>query len=305
MLPLFDMLANAQNGNAIDQMARQFGLSQQQAQEAMAALMPAFSQGLKRNAADPYGLGNFLSALASGQHAKYFENAAAAFTPQGMQEGNGILGHLFGSKELSRAVAAQAAQATGIAQQTLQQMLPVLASMIMGGLFKQSTGQMNAAGFGGQGNPLQEIIEQMMKQGGGFGMPQQQAPRQEAPQPNPFDNPFGKILEGMFGGGAAQPQQRQAPQSPYGDNPLGRIFEEMLGGGQRQAEPEPAPQSQPRAKPKTAPKTNPSGRARTPYDDLFGDMFEAGAKTRDDYQKNMESVFDQFLQGMDRRGRGR
>jgi hypothetical protein len=152
---------------------------------------------------------------------------------------------------------------------------------------------------------LQEIIEQMMKQGGGFGMPQQQAPRQEAPQPNPFDNPFGKILEGMFGGGAAQPQQRQAPQSPYGDNPLGRIFEEMLGGGQRQAEPEPAPQSQPRAKPKTAPKTNPSGRARTPYDDLFGDMFEAGAKTRDDYQKNMESVFDQFLQGMDRRGRGR
>ena len=301
MLPLFDMLANAQNGNAIDQMARQFGLSQQQAQEAMAALMPAFSQGLKRNAADPYGLGNFLQALASGQHARYFENAAAAFTPQGMQEGNGILGHLFGSKDLSRAVAAQAAQATGIAQQTLQQMLPALASMIMGGLFKQSTGQMNAAGFGGQGNPLQQIIEQMMKQGGGFGMPQQQAPRQEAPQTNPFDNPLGKILEGMFGGGAAQPQQRQAPQSPYGDNPLGRIFEEMMGGGRRQAE----PAQQPRANPKAGPKTNPSGRARTPYDDLFGDMFEAGAKTRDDYQKNMESVFDQFLQGMDRRGRGR
>ena len=303
MLPLFDMLANAQNGNAIGEMARQFGLSQQQAQEAMAALMPAFSQGLKRNAANPYDLGSFLNALASGQHAKYFEDAAAAFTPQGMQEGNGILGHLFGSKELSRAVAAQAAQATGIAQQTLQQMLPALASMIMGGLFKQatgqSTGQMNAAGFGGQGNPLQEIIEQMMKQGGGFGMPQQQpAPQQ---QTNPFDNPLGKILEGMFGGGAAQPQQRQAPQSPYGDNPLGRIFEEMLGGGRRQAEP--APQPQPRAKPKAGPKTNPSGRARTPYDDLFGDMFEAGAKTRDDYQKSMESVFDQFLQGMEKRGR--
>lgn len=305
MLPLFDMLANAQNGNAMAQMARQFGLSQQQAQDALAALMPAFSQGLKRNAANPYDLGSFLNALASGQHAKYFEDAAAAFTPQGMQEGNGILGHLFGSKELSRAVAAQAAQATGIAQQTLQQMLPALASMIMGGLFKQatgqSTGQMSAAGFGGQGNPLQEIIEQMMKQGGGFGMPQQPAPQQRQAQPNPFDNPFGKILEGMFGGGVAQPQPQQAPQSPYGDNPLGRIFEEMLGGGRQQAEP--APRTA--AKPKAAPKTNPSGRARTPYDDLFGDMFEAGAKTRDDYQKGMESVFDQFLQGMEKRGRGR
>ncbi len=301
MLPLFDMLANAQNGNAMAQMARQFGLSQQQAQEAMAALMPAFSQGLKRNAANPYDLGSFLSALASGQHAKYFEDAAAAFTPQGMQEGNGILGHLFGSKELSRAVAAQAAQATGIAQQTLQQMLPALASMIMGGLFKQTTGQMNAAGFGGEGNPLQQIIEQMMKQGGGFGMPQP-APQ----QPSPFDNPFGKILEGMFGGGAAQSQPKPAPQNPYGDNPLGRIFEEMMGGGQRRAEPAQQPQ-QPRARQKTAAaeRANPSGRQRTPYDDLFGDMFDAGARTRDDYQKNMESIFDQFLQGMEKRGRGR
>jgi len=296
MLPLFDMLANAQNGNALDQMARQFGLSQQQTQEALAALMPAFSQGLKRNVANPYDLGSFLTALASGQHAKYFEDAARAFSPQGLEEGNGILGHLFGSKELSRAVAAQAAQATGIAQQTLQQMLPALAAMIMGGLFKQSTGQLGAAGFGGQGNPLQEIIEQMMKQGGGFGQPQ---PRQQAPQPNPFDNPFGKILEGMFGGGQAQPQPRQAPQSPYGDNPLGRIFEEMLGGGRQKAEP--APRTT--AKPKAAPRTNPSGRPRTPYDDLFGDMFEAGARSRDDYQKNVESIFDQFLQGMEKQRR--
>lgn len=296
MLPLFDMLANAQNGNVLDQMARQFGLSQQQTQEALAALMPAFSQGLKRNVANPYDLGSFLTALASGQHAKYFEDAARAFSPQGLEEGNGILGHLFGSKELSRAVAAQAAQATGIAQQTLQQMLPALAAMIMGGLFKQSTGQLGAAGFGGQGNPLQEIIEQMMKQGGGFGQPQ---PRQQAPQPNPFDNPFGKILEGMFGGGQAQPQPRQAPQSPYGDNPLGRIFEEMLGGGRQQAEP--APRTT--AKPKAAPRTNPSGRPRTPYDDLFGDMFEAGARSRDDYQKNVESIFDQFLQGMEKQRR--
>ena len=73
----------------------------------------------------------FMSALATGQHAKYFEDAQNAFTPQGVQEGNGILGNLFGSKELSRAVASQAAQATGIGSQVLQQMLPVIASMII------------------------------------------------------------------------------------------------------------------------------------------------------------------------------
>ena len=290
MLPLFDMLAQAQNGNAVDQMARQFGLSQQQTQQAMEALLPAFSQGLKRNASNPYDLGSFLTALSSGQHAKYFEDATRAFSPQGMEEGNGILGHLFGSKELSRAVAAQASQATGIGQDVLKQMLPALATMIMGGLFKQSTGQVQAAGFGGQGNPLQDINEQMMKQGG---MPQQPAPRPEAPQPdlNQFDNPFGKILEGMFGGGQAKRQAPSAPQGPF-DNPLGKIFEEMMRGGQQQPRPQTQRESQPQ------PRTNPSGRGRTPYDDLFGDMFESGRKTRDDYQKNMESVFDQFLQGM-------
>jgi hypothetical protein len=96
----------------------------------------------------------------------------------------------------------------------------------------------------------------------------------------------------MFGGGAppATPAPRQRQPDPMTDNPLGRIFEEMLGGGRKPAEPAPQPKA----------RTNPSGRPRTPYDDLFGDMFDAGAKQRDDYQQSMESIFDQYLKGMDR-----
>ncbi len=48
------------------------------------------------------------------------------------------------------------------------------------------------------------------------------------------------------------------------------------------------------------PRTNPSGRAKNPYDDLFGEMFETGAKQRDEYEKNIGSIFDQFSKGMDR-----
>ena len=68
----------------------------------------------------------------------------------------------------------------------------------------------------------------------------------------------------------------------------------MMGGGRRTA-PEPEPEPAPRQR------TNPSGRARTPYDDLFGDMFETGAKQRDDYSQGMKSVFDKFLSGMEKR----
>jgi hypothetical protein len=67
----------------------------------------------------------------------------------------------------------------------------------------------------------------------------------------------------------------------------------MRGGGQPQAsEPEP----QPRQRQQHAP----GGRQKNPYDDIFGDMFESGRKQRDEYQKGMESIFEQFTRGMDR-----
>lgn len=312
MATLFDMLAGAQGGRGMDLLARQFNISQQQAELAVEALLPAFSQGLRRNASNPADLGSFLQALSSGQHARYFQDAANAFQPSGIEDGNGILGHLFGSKEVSRAVAAQAAQATGLGQDMLKQMLPALASMIMGGLFSQATGQgqPQRAQAAASNNPLGQILEQMM--GGGAAAPR---PRAQQPQASPLDNPLGKILEGMFGGGAAAPQQRapQTPQSPYGDNPLGKIFEEMMGGGGQAAgrgrAPAPEPQeekqsakgkSKPAPQTTASPKSNPSGRARSPYDDLFGEMFETGRKSRDEYEKNVGSIFDQFLKGMDR-----
>ncbi|MGN6468004.1 MAG: DUF937 domain-containing protein [Rhizobiaceae bacterium] len=279
MLPLFDMIANAQNGNGIEALSRQFSLSQEQTRAALQALMPAFSQGLKRNAADPYGIVNFMTAMASGQHARYFEDAARANSPEGVAEGNGILGHLFGSKELSQAVTAQAAAMTGIGQNILDQMLPVIASMVMGGLFKQSTGQMPGTSTGG--GLLGQMMQQMMRAGG---MPGQQPP--SSGDGTGAENPFGKMLEVMFGAGQSAP----GGIGNMADNPWGRMMEEMLGGARPSLEPAPEPP------------TNPSGRPRNPYDDLFGKMFEAGSDVRDEHEKAMSSIFDQFMKGMDRRG---
>ncbi|MEM5471956.1 DUF937 domain-containing protein [Hoeflea sp. AS60] len=292
MMPLYDMMMNAQNGDAMRAIAQQFGLSESQMEQATAALMPAFSTGLKRNASNPMDMSNFLSALAGGNHAQYFENMQNALSPQGKQEGNGILGHLFGSKEVSRAVAAQAEAATGIGQDIFKRMLPVLATSIMGGLFKQATGQaanQAQAGSMGGSNPIGDLIAEMMRQGIGG------AQAKPAPKASPMDNPLGQILEGMFGGGT----QRQPPKgasNPFGDNPLGQIFQDMLGGamGGGQTREAPEPQQQP------DPDRMPSGRQRNPYDELFGKMFESGKEVQQGYQKNVESIFDQYLQGMNR-----
>jgi hypothetical protein len=106
----------------------------------------------------------------------------------------------------------------------------------------------------------------------------------------------------------AEPEPEEAPQgqNPFGDSPLGKIFEEMLKGtqagqpggqsGQRAPIPDPQPRQR-RAEPEEA---QPERRGRNPYDDLFGEMFETGRKQRDEYQKGVESIFDQFSKGMDR-----
>lgn len=90
--------------------------------------------------------------------------------------------------------------------------------------------------------------------------------------------------------GAALPLAARATTS-------GGYFDQFLRGGQGAGQPEP----QSRRAPQPEPEANPSGRPRNPYDDLFGQMFETGRKTRDDYERGVENIFEQFRQGMERR----
>lgn len=323
-MALIDMFLNAQGGQNVEALARQFGLSQQQAAAAIEALMPALSQGLKRNTADPMGAGAFIQALASGQHANYFDNPQAAFNKAGINEGNSILGHVFGSKDLSRAVADQAAQATGIGANVLKQMLPALASMTMGALSKQTAGQNAMGSGGGSGNIIGDLIGEMMRQGGQ--MTGQSAPQQTGQAGNPWgdilgqilggatggpaqpqqrqgsgsaqDNPLGRIFEEMLGGGQARQQTGQSPQGAPGENPLGDILGQIFGGGAASAEPEADPEPQPQRR---QTQQAPSSGSKNPLEDILGQMFDTGKQTSNQYQKGLESIFDQYLNGMDRR----
>ena len=58
MMNLFEMMQQAQNGQAMQNIARQYGLSPQQTQAAIDALLPAFSMGLQRQTQDPYAFGS-------------------------------------------------------------------------------------------------------------------------------------------------------------------------------------------------------------------------------------------------------
>ena len=140
-LNLFDMLNSGAGQGAVNQLGQQFGLDQAGTQQAMKALLPAISGGLKRNVSEPGGLEALMGALQSGGHDKYLDQPENLSSQNTITDGNAILGHLLGSKDTSRAVAAKAAERSGVSPDLMKQMLPVVASMAMGALSKQSKDQ--------------------------------------------------------------------------------------------------------------------------------------------------------------------
>lgn len=322
MLPLMEMMLKSQNGDAFLQLQKQFGLNAEQTEQALGAVLPAFSTGLKRNAAAPKDFGAFMETLSQGRHEKYVDDPKAAFSDKGVSEGNGILGHLFGSKDASRAIATHAAGTSGVGENIIKKMLPVIASMVMGGISKQSTGKNEPFGISpGQnttpanalgGGILGQILGELVK--GGIGGTQRS---RKSGTNNRQNNPLGDILDQMMKGGSAKTQRGRRQNSPFGDdNPLGQIFEEMLSGKRDNYRPDDDNQYQ-RRQPEpsynepdndfedigSAERYTPKRRQRNPapqkrsggFDDLFGDMFETGRDVDEGYQRGVESIFDKFM----------
>ena len=109
-----------------------------QASSAVGALLPALAGGLQRNVAEQGGLEALVGALTSGQHGRYLDDPALLGSADTISDGNAILGHILGTKDVSRAVASNAATTTGIGEDVLKKMLPVIATLAMGALSRQT-----------------------------------------------------------------------------------------------------------------------------------------------------------------------
>ena len=141
-------------GGAVGQLASQFGLSESQVTDVLGQLAPALGRGLKENTASSGGLDALTNALSRGNHQQYVDNLESLADPQTTQEGNGILGHLLGSKEVSRELASRASSNTGVDGDIVKKLLPLVASLAMGGLSKQASAGNNQA----SGNQLTDVL---------------------------------------------------------------------------------------------------------------------------------------------------
>lgn len=157
---ILDSILAAQDGRAVNQMSQQLGLGQDQTMSVLAALVPALAGGFQRNMQSQGGLDALMGALSGGQHAQYLDNPASL--ANAAVDGNGILGHILGSKDVSRQVAARAASQTGIDPGILKQALPLVAAMMMGAMARQGGGTSRAAAPAMPGGGLMDMLTPML-----------------------------------------------------------------------------------------------------------------------------------------------
>ena len=144
-----DMMELLGKTGGLQSMARELGVREEEAQSGAAALLPAILGGFKKQAQPQQdseeALGGLLGRLGGGS---LLDNVLSP-QPTDLSRGNHVLGEIFGSKDVSRTVAENAAERSGLQPSLLKKMLPMLAMMAAGYMAKQRGGLGNLGGLGG------------------------------------------------------------------------------------------------------------------------------------------------------------
>jgi len=175
-----DMMSILNQAGGIGAIARELGVDEATAQAGAAALLPAVLGGFKGQAqAHPEGLGGLVGMLGGLGGGGLLESVLAP-APSNVDAGNGVLGQIFGSKDVSRTVADHAAGQTGLSSELLKKMLPLIAMAVAGYMAQQ----------GGAGGGLGGMLGGLLGGGG-----------QSAGQNAGLGGMLGNVLGGMMGGG--------------------------------------------------------------------------------------------------------
>lgn len=228
-MELLDIIASAHGGRGLQSIGGQFGLNEQQTRAALDQLAPAVAAGIRRNTRSQDGLVSLIQALQKGHHDRYIDEPEAVQFGNVATDGNAILGHVFGSKDMSRGVAMQASAGTGIGGAILKQLLPIIASMVLGAITKKMTGggsQRVPRPRQQPGGGLEDILGDILG-GERGGTPQRRT--------SPGGGDLEDILGDIVGGGTRdKPYREQEPDLNYDEDALDRgreTLDDYLGGG--------------------------------------------------------------------------
>jgi hypothetical protein len=146
----------------IGEIAKELGVSKDEAAKGVALALPALVSGLHANASDPKGAASILSALA-GKDTSLIEGGIS-LADVDTADGKKIVKHIFGAATPD--VAAKLGGASALGSGTMKKLLPILAPIVLAFIVKQMTGSKTKTTTPSSGG-LQDILGQVL--GGALG----------------------------------------------------------------------------------------------------------------------------------------
>lgn len=257
MVNLLDIMRQAQQGAGMDNMARQFGLSVADAQRAVETLLPAFSLGFRRNAMNPGAFGPFLDSLNSGRYAPFFDGATPG--SGGPPPGAELMGQIFGSPEVTRQIAQQASVMSGVGAQVLQQMMPTIGAVLVGGMTRYAS--------------LEGVSDVLRQWADWLKVAAAAQNARSKPAPPDLYGAWAGLVGSMFG---VAPQQ-SAPAPPAPTDPWSQLMAMMTGQWTKPEPPPPPPPAQPNAF------------------SALAQMFEAGREVQTQHLAQFQEILDGMM----------
>ncbi|HBX45485.1 MAG TPA: hypothetical protein DEG28_06360 [Porphyromonadaceae bacterium] len=147
IMDLSDLLNTATQKSVVDNLSSQLGISSQQTGQAIEVALPVLLGALGRNAQTPQGAQSLDKALESKHDGSLLGNLSAMLGNNSsdlLNDGNGILGHIFGNKKDT--VEQGVAQKTGLNTAQIGKLLALLAPIVMAYLGKQKRQKNVSAG---------------------------------------------------------------------------------------------------------------------------------------------------------------
>ncbi|WP_313381122.1 DUF937 domain-containing protein [Proteiniphilum saccharofermentans] len=195
-MDLSELLNSPIGQSIVKSVAGQLGMNEGEASGVVNMAVPAILAGMTRNAQSRDGAESLNKALESKHDGSLLNNLSGMLqghTEELQQDGNGILGHIFGNK--LPAVEQGISQKTGVSMNKIAPLLAMLAPIVMAYLGKEKR-QANT-GAGGLGDLLGGLLgnSQQGKSGGGI-----MDMLGSALDKDGDGNPLNDILGGFLGG---------------------------------------------------------------------------------------------------------
>ena len=231
-MQVMDIIEGAQSGEAMANLARQFGVPEGDVRAVAQAVLPQLSRGIERNTLSRAGLADLVRALGDGHHEAMLESSRSWQDPRTLDDGQAILVNILGSERQVAALSTHAAQAAGLSESVVKMLLPILAQMLMGAIARYAKGGLGdilsklplPGGGRGESKTTSPDFETggRMGDGRGFELPKAEVPVGGYPMP-PMPDPEG---------GQPRSQQDARPTRPGGfDLPFPSQRSERPGGG--------------------------------------------------------------------------